>query len=507
MTQQTWTAGDTGAAIRTIIDDNFSELYQRDAAGYGFAPSATAAVNVAAMQAALDVGGIITVNTPGTYELNDTLKIGSNTKLICCPGVIFKKTGNYSNVLINKGSETRTYNENIEIDGLTIEVNEISNIIDLDVAGLRAQVGFYYVKHLVFKNFKCEDIYGSQFCIQMARWEDVYFNNITIKGDKDGIDLGVGNNGLFENVNLTTYDDGIALYGAGFPSATIEVGDVYDLTFRNCTDYVHSGVGYTCRMMTGSWDDWTNGNTYKTGDLCTNVGSIYISNNDTGFSAVAANAPVHSSGEVTGADDGITWKYCNDDSIKSYNIYNITFDNLTCYDVRAVIDVTFLDGIWMRSVYPGTENVPYVKDIKLINSVIKGPAYIANAKGNWKSLTIANCVLVDLNEIIRTTDVYADSNDEFKIVFTGNTIRDTTGTLISSTKDGQLIYMVASGNVLDNSAPILWTTGTATIRLINTDMQIPHVELSDITPTVGDICMTSAGFNVYKSAGWVNLAV
>ena len=508
MKYQSWTPGDDGdnaTQIKAVIDDTFTDLCMRDASGYGFLTTATAAVNVAAMQSALDVGGIITINTPGTYELNDTLKIGSNTKLFCCPGVIFKKTGNYSNVIINKGAETRTYNENIEIDGLTVEVNGIDNLTDLDVPGLRAHLNFFYVKRLILRNYKCEDIDSMQYGIHIARWENVYFNNIILKGDKDGLDISVGHSGLFENMEFTTYDDAIAIAGAGFPSVTTEVGDIYDITFRNCIDHIHSGVGYTCRIMTGAWADWANGNTYKTGDLCTNGGSIYTCNNDTDFSAVAANAPVHSSGEVTGAD-GITWKYCNDDTIKSYNVYNITFDNFTYYDARTPIDVTFLDGIWMRSVYPGTETLPYVKDIKLINSNIIGPVYVANDKGNWKNLTIANCVLIDLNEIIRTTNVYADSNDEFKVVFTGNIIRDTTGTLISSIKDGQLIYMVASGNILDNSAPILWTTGTATIRLINTDMQIPNADLSDITPEVGDICMTDAGFNVYKAAGWTNLA-
>lgn len=497
MSQQIINNEGKGAIARNGINDNFTELYKRDASGYGFLESASAAVNVAALQAALDIGGTITINTPGEYELNDTLKIGSDTKLVCCPGVVFKKVASYGNVIINKGAETRTYNENIEIDGLTVEVNGMESLIDQDVPGLRAQIGFFYVKHLILRNYKCEDLGNAQFGIQFIRWEDVYFDNLILGGDKDGLDIGVGFNGLFENIKFTTFDDAIALYGAGYPSVTVEVGDVHDITFRNCIDYVHSGGGFTCRIMTGSWADWANGSTYQTGDLCTNGGSIYISNNANGFSAVAANAPVHSSGEVTGAD-GITWKYCNDDTIKSYNVYNITFDNCTYYDIRPPINIKFIDDVWMRSVYPGTETLSYVKNIRLINSLIDGPSQVFPTHANCKSVTIANCVFVDIDGVILSGTPYADSNDELFVTFTGNIIRDTAdGILIQNLKDGQLTRMISSGNILDNSTLILYVRDLGTARLICPDIPILHSDLEDLTPVRGDVCRTTEGLFSY----------
>lgn len=69
MKYQSWTPGDDGdnaTQIKAVIDDTFTDLCMRDASGYGFLTTATAAVNVAAMQSALDVGGIITINTPGS---------------------------------------------------------------------------------------------------------------------------------------------------------------------------------------------------------------------------------------------------------------------------------------------------------------------------------------------------------------------------------------------------------------------------------------------------------
>ena len=56
-------------------------------AEFGFSPSSSADVNVAALQAALDRGGIVTVETPGVYDLDNTVILNSNTRLICAPGV------------------------------------------------------------------------------------------------------------------------------------------------------------------------------------------------------------------------------------------------------------------------------------------------------------------------------------------------------------------------------------------------------------------------------------
>jgi hypothetical protein len=508
MSKQTWIPGengDSGAVIQSIIDSNFTELYNRDASGYGFLTTASASVNTAALQAALDIGGIITIRTPGSYELNDTLYIGSNTKLICCPGVIFKKTGNYSNVLVNKGALTRTWDEDIEIDGITIEVNGVDNITTLDVPGLRAQIGFFYVKHLTFKNFKIEDLGSSQYAIQIVRWYNVYFKNITIEGEKDGLDIGVGNNGLFEDINFTTHDDAIALFGAGYPSVTMEVGDVYNITFRNCNDYIKDGVGYSCRIMTGSWSDWSNGNTYQTGDICSNGGNIYICNNENGFSDIAANAPTHTSGDIAGAD-GIIWRFCNTDSIHSFNVYNITFDNCNYFDVRAPVDVRWIDSIWTRSVYPGTETQSYVKDIRIVNCTFDGPNVIVQNTGNLKNTVINNCIINDMSNVIYSDNYGDDTNPQWDIIFHGNHLNNTSSFFMNNKRNGQLMNVVAAGNSYYNSSFVIHIQGTSTARLINFNLPIPHADLADLSPEVGDLCMTVNGLNIYKAAGWTNLA-
>lgn len=52
---------------------------------HGASTSATSAENVAAIQAALDVGGLVTLTEPGIIYVNDTLKIGSNTRFVVGP--------------------------------------------------------------------------------------------------------------------------------------------------------------------------------------------------------------------------------------------------------------------------------------------------------------------------------------------------------------------------------------------------------------------------------------
>ena len=66
------------------------------AEGYGASPSASAAVNAAAIQAALTAanaagGGTVTLTTAGTYLINATLVMYSNTRFVGSPNVIIKQ--------------------------------------------------------------------------------------------------------------------------------------------------------------------------------------------------------------------------------------------------------------------------------------------------------------------------------------------------------------------------------------------------------------------------------
>jgi len=124
----------------------------KNPASYGFSPQADAGTNIAALQGALDGGGLVIVDTPGVYDLNNTMFLDSDTLLICAPGVVFRKTAPYCNVLFTRGALTKEYNENITIDGVEKPVNSQEAPPTL-VHGLRAQLGFFYVKGLTIRNF------------------------------------------------------------------------------------------------------------------------------------------------------------------------------------------------------------------------------------------------------------------------------------------------------------------------------------------------------------------
>lgn len=76
-----------------------------DCGMFGASPSATAAVNTAAIQGALNVGGYVTITTPGVYNITsaglgtEILRILSDTTLYLAPGVIVRGPALGTNVV------------------------------------------------------------------------------------------------------------------------------------------------------------------------------------------------------------------------------------------------------------------------------------------------------------------------------------------------------------------------------------------------------------------------
>src|ERR1700722_4059025 len=117
-----------------------------DAALFGFSPKADGLDNARALQRAVDRGGTIVVAQPGTYQIADTVYIGGNTSLYVGNNVFLKKVaeqGGFSQVLLNKGALTKTYDQNITIEGLQIVVNGVDDL-KYHVFGLRGQLAFFY---------------------------------------------------------------------------------------------------------------------------------------------------------------------------------------------------------------------------------------------------------------------------------------------------------------------------------------------------------------------------
>lgn len=84
---------------------------------FGAAPSATASENLSAIQSALNVGGIVTLNTAGTFLLSDSLIIYSNTHFRIGPNTILKMQDSAGGKPVIKND---AYNRRAAADTITL---------------------------------------------------------------------------------------------------------------------------------------------------------------------------------------------------------------------------------------------------------------------------------------------------------------------------------------------------------------------------------------------------
>lgn len=93
--------GSNQIIVRGVNDDR--GVPENDASYYGAIPGGDASVNTAAIQQALNAGGLVTIVRPGTYLINDWLIIKSNTRLVISEGVTLKPApGTNKNVIVNE---------------------------------------------------------------------------------------------------------------------------------------------------------------------------------------------------------------------------------------------------------------------------------------------------------------------------------------------------------------------------------------------------------------------
>ena len=136
------------------------------ASDYGFKVNNDGFENARALQNAVLGGGEIFISEPGVYEIADQILLDDDTALHFGEGVYLKRVENPDGngyVFINRGAYTKTYNENISIDGLKLICNGvISNPEMRDpqrrILGLNGHCSFFYVKNLTIWNFECLDL-------------------------------------------------------------------------------------------------------------------------------------------------------------------------------------------------------------------------------------------------------------------------------------------------------------------------------------------------------------
>ena len=339
-----------------------------NAAEFGFSPAATGTENVAALQKAIDQGGTIIVSQPGIYKISSTLYIGSNTSLIFGNGVSLEKVneqGGFAQVIINKGALTKTYNENISVEGLHIIVNGVDNCSDL-ILGLRGNVGFSYVKDVKIKGFRIYDLTGCQYGMQISRFEDVIIEDVIIKGQKDGIHFGPGKRFTIRDGVFQTFDDAIALNGQDYSTSNPELGWIEDGIIENCYDLnQEKTVGYFCRFLAGGWIDWKKGMKVQQSDAVVSNGRIYRVKMDPDATLYeSVTRPDFESG--TKVLDGITWVMTQETVTYTGGVRNVIFRNIQLEKPRVPFSIEFNKGRYNRSYYPGAE-MPVQENIILDN--------------------------------------------------------------------------------------------------------------------------------------------
>lgn len=328
-----------------------------DAAQFGFLPDASGIENTKALQKAVDQTGTIVVSQPGTYKIAGTVYIGSNTSLIFGNNIFLKKVneqGYFSHVILNKGARTKTYDENITIEGLQIIVNGMDVRKFVEAYGLHGQLAFFYIKDLHIEKFRCMDIGKAQYGIQICTFEDIVINDMIIKGDKDGVHLGRGKRFTISNGVFQTFDDAVALNAHDYSVGNPELGWIEDGVVENCYD-LNDGkkpVGFFCRILAGAWVDWKQGMEVQQSDAVVSNGRIYrVQSNPDGIKYISNTQPTHESGSQV--LDGINWGVVQTNVTYTAGVRNVVFRDIFLEKPRIGFSVHFDNDKYSRSYYPG----------------------------------------------------------------------------------------------------------------------------------------------------------
>lgn len=330
-----------------------------NAADYGFSPDASGIKNMIALQAAIDQTGTIVVSEPGTYKIAGVVWVGSNTSVIFGNSIYLKKVdeqGKFSHVICNKGARTKTWDENITIEGLQIIVNGMDVRRWEAAYGLHGQLSFFYVKDLKVDRFRCKDIGRAQYGIHVCTFEDIVINDVIIEGNKDGVHLGTGKRFTISNGVFRTFDDAVALNAHDYSVGNPEYGWIEDGLVENCYDLLSGDryVGFFCRILAGAWIDWKEGMEVQQSDIVVSNGRLYrVQARPDSTIYTSTTPPSHESGQEV--LDSIPWGMVQDNVCYTAGVRNVTFRNIYLEKPRIGFSIHFDNDAYSRSYYPGAK--------------------------------------------------------------------------------------------------------------------------------------------------------
>lgn len=388
----------------------------KNAAAFGFLPSASASENSAALKDALSTSGNVLVDIAGVYYLDESIPLKSNTKLTFGKGVFIYRA-NKGN---GEGARHQFYNEhynnslvtdeNIEIEGLNYDYTLQRVTGDLpSVLGCRGMLMFCNVKNLTIKNLSVYNaIDNNDFAIQISNFDGVKISNCSIDSLKDGIHFGTGKNFIVENCKFHTNDDAIALNAVDYAASNPSYGDIVNGVIRNIY-FSPAGTFNTGRgiySLVGAWPDWTSGiEVQKYGGIVVSNNRIYVTNDQNGpttATAISTIQPTHASGSVTGSD-GIRWlmkqdfNVVNSAVLKNITIRDVLFDRISAqlFKIHMGGD-SYINTFTQGATPPSCENI-------LLDNVCSNVFYNnhVNADSPVKGLKVVNSKMSGSYPIIR----------------------------------------------------------------------------------------------------------
>jgi hypothetical protein len=258
-------------------------------------------------------------------------------------------------VILNKGALTKTYDEDIVIQGLQIMVNGVESS-KFHVYGLRGQLAFFYVKDLRIDRFRCLDVGKGQFAVQVCAFENILINDVIIKGNKDGVHLGWGRRFKISNGIFQTGDDALALNAHDYSSSNPELGWIEDGVVENCRDLANTNqhAGFFCRILAGAWIDWKPGMEVQQSDTVVSDGRLYrVQANADGKVYKSLTQPTFTNGPLV--LDGIKWGVVQENVTYTAGVRNVVFRDIFLEKPRPAFSIHFDIGKFSRSYYPGAK--------------------------------------------------------------------------------------------------------------------------------------------------------
>ena len=326
------------------------------ASKFGFSPENDGKTNRDILQSLFDKGGHILIDKEGEYEVLGTVFIGSNTILEFVKGSAIKRVHSEDgddSLIQNKGGYTHEYDSNISILGMKL----ICNGVDIEkegIIGINAQIGMFYVKNTVIRDFECMDLPKDGFCIQICTFEDSIIENVHIEGMKDAVHYGPGKRFVLRNGIFRTFDDPVALNANDYATSNPQMGWIEDGLIENCSDLDQpTTTGYFCRILAGAWLDWKEGMMIRNSDTVVSNGRMYraVMPAD-GKEYTSYTRPTHEKG--TAVLDGIQWAMTQDDNVlHNCGCRNIYFKNIHLNKHRPVaFSFHFDNDVYSHSYYP-----------------------------------------------------------------------------------------------------------------------------------------------------------